>query len=215
MTIEKFKPAAILLISRNCPHCASLKKQLGELNNQGELSALDVINVEKQPEIAKRYNVRSVPWLKLGSYEFDQGMTAGELNKWIGCFSTSEGDGRYIEYLLLNGKLSRAIDWFERGNGSLHDALMLIIKPDVKINVRIGIGALMEHFEGSEQIRKILPQILEMLNADNTAIRADMCHFLTLTNDKNMLSYLQGMLKDEDKHVREIAQEGIDDLAAI
>jgi len=212
MITMSLKPAVVLLTSSNCPHCTSLKKQLDDVNNQGRLSSFEVINVEEQPEVAKHYNVRSVPWFKLGSYEFDEGMTAGQLNDWLDSLEINDGNGRYLEYLLLNGKLNQAINWLENSNSLLEDVLELIVKPDVKINVRIGVGAVMEHFEGSALIRQIQPQIVEMLHNENPAIRADACHFLSLTNDQSVLGHLQVMLNDNDEHVREIAQEGLDDL---
>jgi len=202
----------LLLTSSQCPHCQTLKRQLDDAISQGMLSTYELINIEDSPEVANKYGVRSVPWLLLGSYEFDGAMKNSELYSWLTLLSNNKGNSEYAEYLLLNGKLSKLIDWLEKGNGSLQEVLSLIDNPDTKINVRIGVGAVMEHFEGRDNLKELTPSILEMLENDSPAIRADACHFLVLTRGQGVARQLQALLKDPDPHVREIAREGLDEL---
>jgi len=206
------KTSALLLSSNNCPHCHALKRSLDSLLKKEKLSMLEVINIEEQPERAKEYNIRSVPWLKLGLFEFNEGLTESELANWITWADSNDANSRYIEYLLLNGKLSLAIDWLEKTNVSLNEVLILIANFEVKINVRIGVGAIFEHFEGSHKLIAIIPSIKNLMDGGNAELRADLCHFLLLSRDKSVCDCLKKRLNDEDGNVREIAQESIDEL---
>jgi len=118
----------------------------------------------------------------------------------------------YIEYLLQNGKLNVALEWIERTNASLSDVLGLIAKADIKINVRIGIGAIMEHFDGSDKIGECIPMMSKLITHDNAELRADIGYYLMLTRDQSVMKLLQVLLSDENEHVREIARESIEEL---
>jgi len=208
------KPSVLLLTSSNCPHCHAMIRSLDSLLKQQKLSMLEVINIEEQPDRATGFNVRSVPWFKLGLLEFNEALTESELTNWIDSYNTYDSYSRYIEYLLLNGKLNLAIDWIEKNNVSLNEVLNLITKLEIKINVRIGIGAIFEHYDSSKKLSEIIPRIKILMDSANAELRADLCHFLLLTRDKGLCNYLQKLLHDEDRNVREIAEESIDELCS-
>lgn len=203
---------ALLLKSTHCPYCHALEMLLDERLKKAVLGKLDVINIEHSPEIAQQYGVRSVPWLQLGDFIFEDAMTPAELDRWIGLATSNQGQADYIVYLLEHGKLTRAIDWIEQGNASLNTVIPLLEDMDAKMNVRVGIGAIMEHFEGSLMIRDIIPELIGLMQNDNPVIRTDACHYLSLTQSMDVIESLKKMLDDEDEQVRQVAQESIDAL---
>ncbi len=200
-------PQALLLISSQCPHCHVMQGLLNKGLQDGRLAVLDVINIEESPETAQAYNVRSVPWLQLNGMVFDSALTPAEMDRWIEIATQETAQSSYLEYLLLNGKLSNAITRLEEGESTLSDLLPLIVKEGVKINVRVGIGAIIEHFEGSPILREVLPQLSAMSKHQDAMVRADVCHYLLLTHAQESAVMIEGMLKDSDTQVREIAQE--------
>jgi glutaredoxin len=203
---------ALLLTSTHCPHCHIMHRLLQERIQDGRLARLEVINVEESPEIAQTYAVRSVPWLQLNGFAFDGVLTAAELDRWIENTAAANANTVYLEYLLLNGKLSNAIACLERGEASLGDLLPLIVKQDVKINVRIGIGAVLENFEGSSTIRVVMQELVAMTGHQSPTVRADVCHYLMLTHAQDAIVTIEKMLADDDAQVREIARESLAEL---
>lgn len=206
------KPQALLLVSSHCPYCHTLETLLRERMSNGLLESLDVINIEQSPEVAQQYGVRSVPWLQLGDFVFDEVLAPAELDGWIAQVREGVGQSHYITHLLELGKLVKAIEWVEKGNATLKDMIPVLADPVAKMNIRLGVGAILEHFEDSQAIRAILPDLLALLSDSNPAIRTDACHYLSLTHSSDAVEALQKMLDDEDQQVRQVARESIEAL---
>jgi len=206
------KPEALLLISTHCPHCHTLQTLLEQRLSQGKIKSMTVVNIDETEDAAVKYNVRSVPWLKLGIFEFNESLTPAELDHWIATVSEDDGSIKFLQYLMENGKLQKVIEWLEQGNTSLQEFASLIIKPDIKINGRIGIGAVMEHFEGTAAIAGIIPGLKEMLKNDSAVIRTDVCHYLMLTHNTNVKASIEELLDDKDAEVRKTALESLEEL---
>lgn len=206
------QPNALLLVSTHCSHCHALEKLLRERLNSGELAALNIINIEQSPQVAQQYDVRSVPWLKLGSFIFDEVLTPTVLDNWIECIKEGGGQVEYISYLLEHGNLANAIEWIEKEHFSLNVIIPLLASSETKLNVRIGIGAIIEHFEGTALIKTITADLIGLLQNANSTIKIDACHYLSLTRSNDAIEPLKAMLGDEDPQVREVAQESIEAL---
>lgn len=209
---ETKQPGALLLVSNHCPHCHGLETLLRERMKTGALGGLRVVNIEQSPELAKQYGVRSVPWLQLGDFVFDGAMTPSELDEWIEQVNADGGQTRYIAYLLERGKLVMAIEWIEKSHTTLQVIIPLLVDPDARINIRVGVGAILEHFEDTDVIRAITFDLIGLLDNENPAIRTDVCHYLSLTHSIDVIAPLKQMLDDDDPQVREIARESIEAL---
>jgi glutaredoxin len=201
---------ALILVSSHCSHCHALETLLLERMASGKLHGLDVINIEQNPEVAQKYGVRSVPWLRLGDFVFDEALTPADLDSWIERATDGSGQSQYIERLLERGKLVKAIEWLEQGYASLKHVISVFADPDAKINVRVGIGAILEHFEDTPAIRDIIPDLVALLSDSHPAIRTDVCHYLSLTHSSDVIEPLKKMLDDEDEQVQQVAGESIE-----
>lgn len=206
------KPEALLLISTHCPHCHVQQTLLEQRLSQGQIKSLSVVNIDETEDVAINYKVRSVPWLRLGMLEFNGALAPAEMDHWITTACEDDGNIKYLQYLMENGKLQKVIKWLEQGKSSLREFASLIIKPDIKINVRIGIGAVMEHFEGTSTIVEIIPSLKEMLQNDSAVIRTDVCHYLMLTHNSNVKTIIEKLLEDKDVEVRNTARESLEEL---
>jgi glutaredoxin len=205
-------PNALLLVSSRCPHCHALETLLRERMATGLLGKLEVINIDQTPEVAQQYGVRSVPWLRLGSFVFDEALTPAELDRWIEQAKQAGGQSRYIAHLLGTGRLVKAIEWIEAGNARLMAIMPLLADPDEKINVRAGVGAILEHFEDTPAIRALVPDLIALLQDSNPMIRTDACHYLSLTHCRDAIDPLKQLLEDEEPQVREVAAESLEAL---
>ena len=209
---EVEQPQALILVSTHCPHCHALETLLRERMTNGEIGSLEVIDIGQSPEVAQQYGIRSVPWLRLGNFIFDGALTPAELDRWIERAARGSGHSHYIEYLLERGKLPKAIEWLEKGNATLKAVVLILADPDTEISVRVGIGAILEHFENTAKIREIIPDLINLLSDSNPAIRTDVCHYLSLTHSQDAIAPLEKMLDDEDEQVREVVRESLEAL---
>jgi glutaredoxin len=206
------KLTATLLVGSHCPHCHALESLLRQRLESGALETLDVFNVENSPELTQQYNVRSVPWLQLDGLIFNQALSPSELDDWISNIRAGTTQRRYIAHLLEHGDLPAAIEWIEQGKASLKVVVDLLSETDSKLNVRIGIGAILEHFEDSDAIRSISNDLISLLNSDDVTIRTDACHYLSLTHSNTAIGALEKMLEDKHPQVREVARESLEVL---
>ena len=204
---------ALILVSSHCSHCHALETLLLERMASGKLHGLDVINIEQNPEVAQKYGVRSVPWLRLGDFVFDEALTPADLDSWIERATDGSGQSQYIERLLERGKLVKAIEWLEQGNASLKAVLPILADPDAKMNVRLGVGAILEHFEDTQALRAVIPDLIALLQDINPAVRTDACHYLSLTHSMDVIAPLKKMLEDENEQVRQVAMESMEELS--
>ena len=76
-------PEALMLLSSHCAHCPGVLDSLSKLIKSGELGSLQVINLEQNPKAMQQYNVRSVPWVRIGKHEFTGAQTIEALQQRI------------------------------------------------------------------------------------------------------------------------------------
>ncbi|MFA5627014.1 MAG: HEAT repeat domain-containing protein [Thiohalomonadaceae bacterium] len=203
-------PDALLFIAPGCPHCPIVLQGLSEMVKQGAIGRLEVINVAAHPELAAGMGVRAAPWTRLGEFELEGAQTPQELQHWLELAKRSDGLVRYLEQLLKDGQLTRAEQLLERHPDWLAHLLPLLTQAELPLQVRLGIGALIEGMAGHAELKKLLPTLAELSQSEDQGLRADACHYLALTGSPDAIPYLQQRLGDESKDVREIAQEGLE-----
>ena len=104
------KPVPIqaqLFIAPGCPHCPAVLQVMSELIKSGEIAELDVTNIAAAPEKAKKFHVRSVPWIKIGPFEFTGAHTKSELLTWINRVHSPTGMIEYFNELFSQGSLKK------------------------------------------------------------------------------------------------------------
>lgn len=201
-------PDALLFTAPGCPHCPGVKAALEKLQQEGVVASLRVLSVIDEQAQATALGVRSVPWLKLGEFILTGAQTPQQLRQWAER-AASGGMSGYLEHLLANGELKEAEALLERQPQHLDALLPLLAASDTKIQVRLGIGALIEGYEGSDALHALLPQLLALSTDKDHRIRSDACHYLGLSHNPQALPALEARLNDENTEVREIAAESI------
>lgn len=186
---------------------------MSDLVKTGELASLEIVNLEQNPELAAELGVRSVPWARIGSFELEGLRSKAEYQQWIARAQQPDGVREYIETLLGDGEVSKVIKLIENDHDAMQWVFDLMLDPDAKINLRLGIGVLMEEFAASDWFTAYIPQLEKLCRHDDARVRADACHNLALTENPKVLPVLQSMLNDSSAEVREVAQDGLDALA--
>jgi len=204
--------SVLMLMGTQCTFCGPMMQILIELMKTGLLAELRVVNIETSPELAQQHGVRSVPWLQIGPFELAGSRSKKELQLWIERASSFEGLSEYLEEVLSEGKIDYANKLVQRYPQALENVIDLMAEPEAKINVRLGVGVIIEDMAVSEEFKAVIPRLIEYLSNDDARIRGDACHYLSLTKDVSYVPVIKKLLSDENEEVREIAQDSLDEL---
>ncbi|MGV6816613.1 MAG: HEAT repeat domain-containing protein [Thiotrichales bacterium] len=202
----------LLLISSSCPHCATVLQSLSEMIKAGEFARLEIINLEVDPKAGEKLGVRSVPWIQIGDFELAGLHSKAELAHWISLSRDARGMVVYLGDLLETGQIGSVTNFIERHPAHFESLLNLLADPDATMNQRIGVSAVVESLEGSDLLAARTPELIKYSTHESPAVRADACHFLSLTHSSLAIPVLEARLQDEDAAVREIAQESLTTL---
>ena len=213
MTPANYKsPDVLLLVGTHCPHCPVVLAAMADLVKAGEIGQLEVVNIEQRPDRAAALGVRSVPWIRIGGLTLTGLHSKMELQSWVNKAGSMEGMADYLVEMLETGQVSEATAFVEQEPRGLDAVIHLLGDPQQKINVKVGLGVIMEGLAGSERLQKQIPALGVLTQSPSVEVRADACHYLGLTHSDEAKSWLEKCLDDEDQEVREIARESLDML---
>ncbi len=204
-----------LAIAPGCPHCPNVLQALGEMVKRGDIAAMRVINIAVEQEFTERHHIRSVPWLKIGPFILTGAHSQSEIKQWVEQANSEEGIRNYISSKLTDGELDTVTGMVQQSPDALLHFIPLIEDDKTNINVRLGIGAILEELAGQEILYALLPELLKLLKHSQARVRGDAAHFLSLLHNKTAIEALQQLHDDPDTEVREIAAESIESLEAL
>ncbi|MCW8827857.1 MAG: HEAT repeat domain-containing protein [Gammaproteobacteria bacterium] len=203
-------PHALLFTAPGCPHCPGIKAALEKLHQEGVVGELEVVSIAEDQGRAAEMGVRSVPWLKLGEFVLTGAQTPQQLREWAEKAAGSADMVDYLEHQLANGELDEAQAMLAKAPQHLEALLSLLEQPEAKIQVRLGVSAIIEGMEGSEALQKLVPRLIIMSEHSDHQLRSDACHFLGLSHSKEAEAALRKRLEDDNEEVREIAAESLE-----
>ncbi len=208
-------PAVLMLMGTRCTYCGPMMQVLLELMKAGSIAELRIVNIENAPELAAELGVRSVPWLQIGPFELAGSRTKQELSLWLERASSFDGVTDYLEEVLAEGNIAYANKLIKRYPQALENVIDLMADPEAKINVRLGVGVIIEELAESEPFKAVIPRLIDYLSNDDARVRGDACHYLSLTRDPSYIPHIEKLLSDESGEVREIAQDSLDELGEV
>jgi hypothetical protein len=174
---------------------------------EGVVGSLEVVNIAVHPERAQELGVRSVPWTRIGEFGLDGSQTPGELRRWAELAGTSRGMPAYFLHLLKNGRRDKVEDMARAEPQRLLALVELLADEDSSMAVRLGIGAVLEEFQGSGMASSMVPGLGELTRHADPLVRADACHYLSLVGGAEIVPWLRERINDPDEAVRQIAVE--------
>lgn len=207
-------PLALLFTAPACPHCPGVKAALNTLLQEGAIASLEVVDASTATERAQALGVKSVPWLMLGPLQFEGAMSLGELRTWAVRAASASGLKDYFFEMLKSGHRGKVEDMI-RADPQRSIALVDLMRdPEASMAIRLGIGAVLEEFQGSAIAAPMTPKLADMLHDPEPRNRADAAHFLSLIGDGEALKILRDCLNHPDPEVREIAYDALSNPAA-
>jgi hypothetical protein len=190
-----------------------MKAALTVLQQEGAIATLEIVDATLEVERARQLDVKSVPWLRIGRFEFEGQMSLGDLRAWAERVAQPEGMKRYFFEMLQRGQRVK-VERLIREDGQRSLALAeLLADPEASMAVRIGIGAVLEELQGSGMTAAMAPKLGEILRDPEPRNRADAAHFLSLVGGAQAARLLRDCLDDPDAAVREIAYDALSNAA--
>lgn len=212
MPVTRALPDVLLLTATGCAICPVVNKILTRLKQEDRIGNFDVINITQQPELAEKYNVRSVPWFRIGELEFQGMHSASELEYWASHALSDEGIAKYLIEELEAGHLVSIEQLVRKHPHWLRTSLSIISDMTAPIQARIGLGAIFEGLQGDPVLQNIVPELTTLSHHADPRVRGDACYYLGLSGAAEARSALTACAQDNNSEVREIAQEAIASL---
>lgn len=206
-------PDALLFTSPHCVHCTTVKRGLDELVKEGLVAKLTLVDAVAHPEQAAQHGVRSTPWLRLGAFTLTGAHSTAELRQWAMWASSADGAAHYVEHLLKQGGYAQAKAFIAADAQRLKPLLAIVADPAARLEVRLGVSALLEAYAGKPELQSLLPQLADLTRHSDHRVRADACHLLGLSGSVAAKNHVGICLDDVNAEVREIAAEAMEALA--
>ncbi|MCU7837719.1 MAG: thioredoxin family protein [gamma proteobacterium symbiont of Taylorina sp.] len=215
--MSKFEPSkeqvnVELVIAPACPHCANVLQILTELIKSSDIAELYVRDLGQLPKLASQLGIRSVPWIKIGSFELTGALTKSEIKTWIDRLSSDSGMQAYFSELFTSGELDKVLLLVNKHPELLQHFPGMMADDSTPLGAKIGIGAVFESLQGSSAIKQLIPQLAGLIQSENVNIRHDACYYLGLTETLEALPHIQTLLKDSNKEIRETANDALNML---
>ena len=150
--------------------------------------------------------------MRIGFYELEGLVTLGELRRWIDFGASDLGVKTYFYEMLKSGKRIKVERMIRNDPQRAALLVALLLDDNASMAVRIGIGAVLEEFQGTGLTDAMIHGLGKMMQNRDRLSRADACHFLSLIGGAAVIPYLKYGLDDEDAEVREIAQEALNEM---
>ena len=203
-------PDALFLLGTHCPHCPTVLQGLANLVKAGTLGSLKIVNIEQRGDIARELGVRTVPWVRIGSFELEGLRSEKELREWAARATANTGMIDWLNELLGSGNLDKPLERVSSDPAMMDALLKIFTDPETGLNIRIGISAIMEDLKGTETLSAIVDQLGKLTQHEDAHIRGDACHYLSLSGNPAATAYIKPLLSDKDENVREVARESLE-----
>ena len=203
----------LMLVGTSCQYCSPMLASLSELVKGGVIDSLEVVNIEKKPEIAEILGVRTVPWLRIGWFELEGLRSKSELTRWVNNTSSENGISEYYAEILAQGRVKQCLGLLKQHPETMASIISLMSDPNEKINIKLGIGVIFEEMASSSEFEKFIPALACYLGNEDARLRLDACYYSTLTQNPKTIALIEPLVNDENEEVREEAKDSIESLS--
>jgi len=206
-------PAELLvLVAPGCPHCPHAVRAANSLAAAGGRVKTTIVDGFAFPELMERYSVRSVPVTLVDGELTLVGVVASEeLVERIRARGETGFDLERFRSWLDGGRFDDAAAEVVRGPGA---GLFLKVWQVSATSDRMALLLVAEQTltAGPEALDGVVPALVELLGADDAALRGDTADLLGQIGHSAARGPLTALLDDPNPDVAEIAEESLESL---
>ncbi len=199
-----------LFVMQGCHVCPQMERLFQDMQKNGAISELAIIDVTEHPELAKQHDIRSVPFYLINGVAFSGLKTAQEITQLLQQNQAQKWE-RLIKQELSDGQLQSVEDTI-RSRKEARDAMMSLLRDDqTELVVRIGLTAIIESLAESSLLDPYESIFIEMAEHADERIAVDALYYLSLLNSPASLAALNAIARHGKIELREHARELIEE----
>lgn len=189
-----------------CSVCPQMERLFEELHEQGGIEELEVLDVTRYPELAQKYNIKSVPFYLVNGIAFNGLKTREEIvdllqqddsQKWTSLIRAELEDGQ-LE--LINNYIQQ--------HAAAREAMMeLLADKDTELVVRIGLTAIIESLAEGDLLESLEERFIQLTQHNDERIALDALYYLSLLSSPSSLAALTKIARNGKPGLREDARE--------
>lgn len=189
-----------------CSVCPQMERLFEELHEQGGIEELEVLDVTRHPELAQKYNIKSVPFYLVNGIAFNGLKTREEIvdllqqddsQKWTSLIRAELEDGQ-LE--LINNYIQQ--------HAAAREAMMeLLADKDTELVVRIGLTAIIESLAEGDLLESLEERFIQLTQHNDERIALDALYYLSLLSSPSSLAALTKIARNGKPGLREDARE--------
>jgi len=200
-----------LFVMHNCQVCPQMERLFQKMHRNGAIDELDIIDIGKHPEIARKLNIRSVPHYLINDFAFYGLKTHSELLKLLKHGQVEKWQ-EFIKTELSEGQLNEA-EKAVVDNPPAREAMMLLLQDtETSLVVRIGLSAIIESVVETDLLNDYESQFIALSAHQDERIAIDALYYLSLLVSTESLLKLKDIATNGEGNLQQHAAEILQDL---
>lgn len=203
----------VILVASGCPNCPKMVSAATQLAKEHPEVSVSVVDTAESPELASRYQVRSVPTTVVNDGLTIVGVvTKDELLNRLMALQTSGADDTIFASFVKSGRIDDATAYLVNGRGI---AAFAELWNQSALEARIGLSLITQNAVDEEPscLDSLVEHILPSMDAEDLALRGDTADLLGAIGHENARSALKKMLQDGDEDLAEVAADALESIA--
>jgi len=202
-----------LFVMQGCSVCPQMERLFEKMHKDSLINELNVLDVTEHPELAKKYNIRSVPFYLINGVAFRGLKSAREINQLLQQ-NSEQNWMSLIRQELSEGQLQSVEDHI-RNYHEARQAMMTLLRDDqTELVVRIGLTAVIESLAEDPLLIPYESTFIEMAEHSDERIAVDALYYLSLLNSSASLAALNAIARHGKQGLRKHARELIEESTA-
>ncbi len=178
-----------LFVMAQCQICPQMEHIFQDMAQNGDIDTLKIIDVGESPEIARKHNIRSVPYYLINDVAFYGLRTKQEILSLL----HQEDLDKYKEFInseLTEGHLDSVENTIVNHSVALHAMIDLLKSNETALVVRIGLSAIIESLSETAVLENYIPEFNELLEHEDDRIAIDGLYYLSLIGTQSCIHIL-------------------------
>jgi len=193
-----------------CPHCAKIVERLNQFAIENSMIGVQVFDVAVFPEMVNEFEIMSAPTVVINGKIKLVNPSEDELIEFI----ESDKESEYFIRLLKDGQIDELRAYLEKNPEETASLVDLLRKSELSVRLGAIISILKMTEKKPELLGDIKNRLKGLLREDNSNIVQDAAFVLGKIGDEVDIGELEKLFVNENKDVREAAQEAIDEITS-